>query len=243
MQNTLNCTNCGKFGHISKCCTKPITSYGIVAYYRKNNIIKYLLIQRKHSLGYIEFMRGRYFPHDLDSIILLFKQMSNNEKKNILEKDFDTLWIDLWKEHPMKNNLEYDVSKNYFSMIDLKKYCNIRSDGELEWCFPKGRMNYNENELKCALREFYEETNLKNVNIKFKNNLKPVKEYLIGTNSVEYINKYYVAEIDYTDDTKFRSKEVGNIGFFTYGEALNKIKYYHIGKKKILSKINKSINI
>ena len=36
---------------------------------------------------------------------------------------------------------------------------------EQEWSFPKGRRNFNEFDLDCAIREFEEETNLKENNI------------------------------------------------------------------------------
>ena len=37
----------------------------------KNNNIEYLIIRRKHSLGYIEFIRGRYDINNIDTINVL----------------------------------------------------------------------------------------------------------------------------------------------------------------------------
>ena len=59
------CGNCGMTGHIYKNCRAPITSCGIIMYKRVNNTFKYLMIQRKDSIGYIEFLRGKY---DIDNI-------------------------------------------------------------------------------------------------------------------------------------------------------------------------------
>ena len=56
----LQCLNCGHYGHAIKTCNYPITSYGILCYFVQNNNIKYLMIQRKDSLCYIEFLRGKY---------------------------------------------------------------------------------------------------------------------------------------------------------------------------------------
>src|SRR5690606_15374290 len=43
------------------------------------NMIKFLLIRRKYSLGYSEFIRGRYLKDNINGIIYLFQQMTPNE--------------------------------------------------------------------------------------------------------------------------------------------------------------------
>ena len=43
MKKNTFCVNCGKYGHITKECFEPITSYGIILFHRnndKNEIIK-----------------------------------------------------------------------------------------------------------------------------------------------------------------------------------------------------------
>ena len=39
------------------------------------NMIKFLLVRRKHSLGYTEFIRGNYRKDNIDGIIYLFQQI------------------------------------------------------------------------------------------------------------------------------------------------------------------------
>ena len=77
------------------------------------NTLLFLLISRKHSLGYIEFIRGRYDISDNTSIEHLFIQMTENEIYNIFKIPFDTLWCILWKKNAKKNtyNKEYIVAK------------------------------------------------------------------------------------------------------------------------------------
>ena len=56
------CNNCGKIGHLFHQCKIPITSIGVIAF-RINSIndtIQYLLIRRKDTLGFIDFLRGKY---------------------------------------------------------------------------------------------------------------------------------------------------------------------------------------
>ena len=106
------------YGHTIKSCNYPITSYGIICYCKINNEIKYLMIQRKDSLCYIEFIRGKYKMNDINYICKLFKFITNKEKNKILNSDFDTLWKDLWKEYDInKFKKEYLQSKRKFDKI------------------------------------------------------------------------------------------------------------------------------
>ena len=54
------CNNCGKTGHLFHNCKIPITSLGVIAFRSNKGIIEYLMIRRKETLGYIDFMRGKY---------------------------------------------------------------------------------------------------------------------------------------------------------------------------------------
>jgi hypothetical protein len=65
-KNTILCANCGGVGHIYKSCNHPVISYGVICYQMfydldTNSIYpKYLMVQRKDSLNYVEFIRGKY---------------------------------------------------------------------------------------------------------------------------------------------------------------------------------------
>ena len=56
----IRCNNCGKLGHTFKNCKYPITSYGVILYRFVNDKPKILMIQRKDSLCYTDFLRGKY---------------------------------------------------------------------------------------------------------------------------------------------------------------------------------------
>ena len=49
------CNNCGLKGHLYKECLNPVMSFGHIIFNKDNN--KILMIQRKDSLCYIEFLR------------------------------------------------------------------------------------------------------------------------------------------------------------------------------------------
>ena len=54
------CNNCGKYGHLYKHCKIPITSFGVIIFRMNRGQREYLMIRRKDTLGYIDFMRGKY---------------------------------------------------------------------------------------------------------------------------------------------------------------------------------------
>ena len=60
------CNNCGNKGHIYKHCKFPVLSYGIICFTNDKYI---LMIQRKDSINYIEFLRGKYKVDDTKDII------------------------------------------------------------------------------------------------------------------------------------------------------------------------------
>ena len=78
---TLYCNNCGKRGHTYNQCSKPITSTGIICITKEYNNVKFLTICRKDSLGYVEFLRGKYNVYDKNYIQNLINEMTLNEKR------------------------------------------------------------------------------------------------------------------------------------------------------------------
>ena len=74
------CNNCGRTGHIYNKCKKPIISLGIIVFRKMLNTIQYLMICRKDSLGYVEFMRGKYPIHDKVYIQTIIDEMTIIEK-------------------------------------------------------------------------------------------------------------------------------------------------------------------
>ena len=87
------CNNCGNFGHTYSNCRHPILSYGIILYnYDEKKVPSIVMVQRKDSLSYIEFMRGKYKNiYDTEYIKLLFSRFSKEELDNIDKYEFDDI--------------------------------------------------------------------------------------------------------------------------------------------------------
>jgi len=264
-KNNMNvCNNCGKHGHLFYQCKLPITSYGIILFYRKENEIKFLMIRRKDTFGYIDFIRGKYSPYNMEHIQNIVNEMSVNEKKNILESSFDTLWKNMWGEsanYQHKNeehasSKKFDIIKNGIPCLNLDKdkiitlndlvNNSFTSWEETEWEFPKGRRDYDEKDLDCALREFEEETGIKKNKIKLFENIMPFEETFIGSNHKSYKHKFFLAYLDDEEDPynllkNFQKTEVSKIEWKSVEECLDCIRPYHLEKKELVKRIYKVI--
>ena len=215
------------------------------------NDIKFLLIRRKHSLGYLEFIRGKYDTQDENKILKLFSIMTPYEKENILNNDFDFLWTNIWKKTSYMQiyQIEYNKSKNKFNKLrETNKLRELIKKSKLlfktpEWGFPKGKRSKQESNLQTAIREFKEETNLKNKDIIIIENLDPFIEVFIGSNNKKYKHIYYFGIFNGTEeDLKVKNygnefEEIGDIGWFNFLETYELIRNYHFDRKKIITKI------
>ena len=167
------------------------------------------MIQRKDSLCYIEFIRGKYDVFNIDYIQILIDKFTLDEKRNIINKNYDELWSTLWMidiNTIQKNNdynKGYDKFKRlsegfYFKkrdiFINLQYFVDNSKTNYLmtEWEFPKGRRNHKESDLECAKREFQEETNYNEDDYKLIKNINPFTEEFVGENRVRYKYIYYI---------------------------------------------------
>ena len=98
-KENIYCTNCGKLGHLYKNCKNPIVSYGIMLFKYINNNFHLLLVQRKDSISYIEFIRGKYSITNTSKLLTILSNITKNELNMILNHNFDYLWNLLWSSN------------------------------------------------------------------------------------------------------------------------------------------------
>ena len=259
-----HCTNCGLTGHFFRNCMLPVTSYGIIAIKYQNintclysnnitrdDTIKFLLIQRKDSIAYVEFVRGKYGSYDDEYICKLLQGMTQMEQNNILVMTFDELWNSVWGENSniKSHKSSYDTSEKKYSQIKYKLHELIKKNEskwvEPEWGFPKGRRNPYETDINCAMREFQEETGLKRSDFIVIQNTLPITETFFGSNQVHYCHKYYISicnntiEVEMNSDNPHMLREIGAIKWCSLDEAISKIRPDNVEKREILLKAGK----
>ena len=278
------CVNCGEKGHVVKDCSGPITSFGIIAFKIVNNEkeelndkntklqevislekemtftnesypkIKFLMIQRKDTMGFTDFVRGKYPEEEKEcsKILPIFlNEMTNKEKHNLLTKTFDEIWGELWVNHDSKCfKNEYELAYKKFKKLNIKELIQ-KSPYSFEYTelgFPKGRRNMKETNIACAEREFYEETGYDKLCYDFIKNYPTIHEEFRGTNGIKYRHIYYLVKmkdgipppkIDYKN--KIQTGEVQNIGWLTYEECNSVIRPYDVAKKRVIKKVHRDI--
>jgi len=274
------CCNCGGVGHLYRQCNHPITSYGCIAFRlifdpTLNCVYpEYLMVQRKDSLAYVEFIRGKYSLQNVGYVLNLLSNMTGEEHKKLLYHCFEDLWKELWShnnkvfakeyvnardkfntlsEGYMLRDLQGQIKRVKLSTLVLELPCCLR---ETEWGFPKGRRNFHEDDKRCALREFREETGINLAQIRLLREFKPLEEIFSGSNHMRYKHVYYIAKYVandsigntptassslYDPSNKHQVREIKDVQWFCYQDAQAKINDANIERKELLKRVNSLI--
>jgi ADP-ribose pyrophosphatase YjhB (NUDIX family) len=210
--------------------------------------IKFLVVQRKHSFSYVEFIRGKYDETNSKSFQNLLNLMALNEIEEIIGNEFETLWNELWQKTSKHKAFqkEFEISQkkfNYikknFNLLELVNFKKLYDSPE--WGFPKGRRDKNEKNVDCAIREFKEETGLNSDNYIILNRLNTIEETVVGLEKSVFKLVYYIG-LSYNQNklemiNEHQKYEIGDMKWLTYEEVIPKIRDYYGEKIKMIHKI------
>ena len=212
--------------------------------------MRYLMVQRKDTIGFIDFIRGKY-PDDIEqresTLRTYLSEMTCEERLKLSQETFEDLWDFLWiNKLSMLYINEYVEAKRKFDQLDVQTLLETTECHwtEQEYGFPKGRKNMYESNIECAKREFKEESGYTPDQIEIISD-KPWEEVFTGTNGVKYKHVYYIAKIlpGVTEarlpleDVKMAG-EISNMGWFTYEECVQLIRPYDQAKKDLIAAIH-----
>ena len=261
MDRHIYCNNCGKHGHTYKDCKYPVLSCGNIVFRSDTTEPKILMIQRKDSLCYIDFVRGKYDTYNIPYIQTLLNKCTTDERHRLVTKSYEQLWKELWLVDILDNVNHNEYSKGYDKFTRLKsgffyyktkvyislQYFIDNSDTNYitpEWEFPKGRRNNKESDRDCAIREFREETNYEMPDYSLLSNVIPFTEEFVGENQVRYRYIYYIGYLlnynrvaEIIDDNNHQKSEISDIKWVTKTEAHQRIRDYHYSRKALINKI------
>ena len=151
--------------------------------------------------------------------------MEKNSKKKNYHKEYKQSY----------NKFKFIIENNY-----LTKLYNIGSIYDYpEWEIPKGRKNNNESNINCAIREFYEETNISQNEYEIKNNITNIHDDFVGTDGNKYKNIFYIGfykkkmnNIIFTNNN-----EINETRWCSWDEAITLIRPYHKNKINIINEL------
>jgi 8-oxo-dGTP pyrophosphatase MutT (NUDIX family) len=205
----------------------------------------------------MEFVRGKYEISNMEYIKKLLLNMTIGERDMILTSSFENIWNYIWFQtdnNSNKNNKEYVNSKFKFTLLNennfLKNYItSIKSVFfSQEWGFPKGRRKIKENDIDCAVREFYEETRIPEEDITIIKEINPFEEMFFGTNGIMYKHLYFISKLKNTDipieidnNCLEQIREIRAISWFNYNEVISHIKSYNTERIELFKFANKKI--
>lgn len=218
-----------------------------------NNMIpQILLVQKKITYGFCNFVYGDYKIDNKEEIKKLLNKMTVEEKIDIMSGDFDRLWYKIWMDtkdrKKIKNNNRYYNGKRKFEELFekengeyLKKMVEKSHNINLIWEIPKGKKRKNEIDIIAATREFQEETNISksmfklypNTTFKYEfidNNVKYKLLYYVGI-----MNKFYEPSINMGSIEQL--KEITDIKFMSIVD-IRRIDYDGHLEKKIIPILN-----
>jgi 8-oxo-dGTP pyrophosphatase MutT (NUDIX family) len=222
----------------------PAISYGVIAFRISpvTNQPEYLMIRRKNTLGYMDFVRGKMPLAHKRYLMQMFNQMTVSEK--------DSLCVLAQTPHLCKEKItslmlgvQSKTGETYNTVSLIQESNEYGAWTEPEWGFPKGKRNSHESDYACALREFNEETGFSVNLFQSITTTEPVEELFIGSNMKTYKHKYIPMFIPYQASLAlnmngFQTSEVSAMRWMDYTECMQVIRGYNVEKKNMLTQLH-----
>ena len=221
-------------------------SLGIIIFNKSLN--KVLMIQKKCSYSYMEFLYGKYDKNNQQTLLEKFNKMTVQEKLIISSFEFEWMWYYAFMTKEKNDNYCKAFGKFYKNFITNPRLLktilsNSHRNGSLLWEPPKGRKNKNESSLSCAIREVYEETKHHHKNYQIIPGKKIKKQFIVD--SVRYIIIYYIGtmllpeSINHDMNSGLLSSEVSDVKWI----SINKLDDYYIINdiKQLIKKTNEEV--
>jgi len=208
------------------------------------NDVEVLMVRRKDSMSFTEFVRGKYDPTHSDYVRNLIENMTNAEIVRLLNEPFDQIWAKMWTD---RRDHELVIARERFKLVKPLLIGAVSQYVEAEWGFPKGRRMRCENDIVCAEREFFEETNILRRSYIIVNGVQ-LEETFVGTNNVPYQHRYFVGLLSEPFDihqkfTEMQRREISAIGWKTLSECMDLTRPHYTQRRDILEQLVRIVQV
>ncbi len=189
---------------------KTKRSYGVALCRINDEKVEVIMIKKRYTYHFMEFVSGRYKKNDDKYLTKLLSNMTYQEKILILGMKFEDMWRKIWLNSPEEKYLASPKKGNapgYFrkkakfdscfvkdSGIRIKNLIYNGTNAEAPWEMPKGHRKSHEKKTDAAIREFKEETNIAYSRYTILWHEPPVIEKY-KDEGVTYINEYFLGVI------------------------------------------------
>ena len=208
------------------------------------NDVEVLMVRRKDSMSFTEFVRGKYDPARTDYVRTLIENMTKAEIVRLLNEPFDQIWAKMWTD---RRDHELVISRERFEIVKHLLTAASSTYDEAEWGFPKGRRMRCESDTLCAEREFYEETNILRRSYLVVNGVQ-LEETFLGTNNIPYQHRYFIGLLSEPFDihqkfTDMQRREISAIGWKTLSECMDLTRPHYVQRSSILEQLVRIVQV
>lgn len=211
----------------------------------KDGDLVFLLVERKDTVGFLNLVQGAYSdtsPYKERKVKRYLYELTCNERKKLCTTPFHELWKIAGSNKRDARKAEKRLEKlNVAKLLNHENPCQFT---EADYLMPKGRLRRGETVQQCAIREFAEETGYSRSHVSLLSHIPPYEEHFIGTDGKNYRNVFFVAKMKEDAEVVVRlgsdpqqSKEVRNVGWFTFPQCKQLIRGYHDRKLNILKDV------
>ena len=158
-----------------------------------------LLVRKRFTYAFNQFIHGKYNSSNNEELISLFSGMTLDEKIDINSLNFMQMWYRVWLNSP-RPTLTFTSAKHKFEKVfatddgpvRLRRLLACAAHSQRVWEIPKGRRkNKAEADIHCAVREFGEETGIEKKEYSLIPGAQRRYSYIDG--GVRYTVTYYFA--------------------------------------------------
>lgn len=188
----INCDSVKKYKRVR-------TSLGVACCRLNNDMPEILLVCKRYTYAYSDFVHGKYVTGNNKDLMKLFNMMTITEKHIILSLNFSHMWYYIWL-NAKTQSMHYLTAKQKFESVfggkdgltKLQSLISKSTHTRLIWEIPKGhKLNKSETNINCAIREFQEETGINKT--KYKIIPSAIQQYSYINDGTLYNNIYYIA--------------------------------------------------